>query len=875
MNVRASRPRQRRRVLRERDASVQAQVREVGDPLGAEEASALREAERETQAQGDPGSQEDAPQALGGASRHDVIPLRAEDAVDLHALEFDVVLRLISALARTGPGREAVLETKPSWGEAHVRRRLEETSELSLFRAREGRLPLAGLQNVTAPLAALEDAGGAAAPEDFRPILSSAKAAQAVRRALGKTESATLAERASRLPDLQALVDAAARILGPDGAVRDDASPELAAIRRRLRRRRTEVSRMLEKMLETRRDALADAVLVLRNDRYCLPVAASARPRVAGIVHDRSGSGQTVFVEPLEVVEANNELALAGAEERREVQRLLTALGRTVLDSASDLLAVERELASLDAVEAAVEFGELCAGRVPEISDDGAWALEGARHPLLDARLSELRGRVLGESRSANHSERDAVPLDFQLSREKRMLVVSGPNAGGKTVVLKTAGLLTLMAQSGIPIPAGPGTRIPVFSAVRTEIGDAQEILSDRSTFSSSMETLAEILGRAAPDRLALIDEIGSATDPEEGSALAVAFLEEYLARGGRAILTTHLSAVKGFAAGNPEAVCAAMEFDEKTGRPTYRLHAGFAGRSRALSVAEQQGLPRNVISRAREILGSAWERRDRAESDAEAALERLRQAETELARERETARSEAERLAVEREAAFRERERMLETGLAGFEKAKKELARRVEAELESIREDAARRASRSAASILSEAEDVAAGETVAQAREERVARSRAIAPGDRARLRGTRTEATVESLEADVAWLQIGGKRMRVPLEEVERVGGASASSASPRTSPGGTGREDVAASTPEVNVIGQRLDEAIETVEKALDGALLAGAGRFRVVHGHGTGRLRAGLRDHLRKHPAVSRVRAADPREGGNGATIVKLI
>ncbi|HEX9286942.1 MAG TPA: Smr/MutS family protein [Thermoanaerobaculia bacterium] len=631
---------------------------------------------------------------------------------------------------------------------------------------------------------------------------------------------------------------------------------------------------MLEKMLETRRDALADAVLVLRNDRYCLPVAASARSRVAGIVHDRSGSGQTVFVEPLEVVEANNELALAGAEERREVQRLLTALGRTVLDSASDLLAIERELASLDAVEAAVEFGELCAGRVPEISDDGSWALEGARHPLLDARLSELRGRVLGESRSANHSERDAVPLDFQLSRERRILVVSGPNAGGKTVVLKTAGLLTLMAQSGIPIPAGPGTRIPVFSAVRTEIGDAQEILSDRSTFSSSMETLAEILGRAAPDRLALIDEIGSATDPEEGSALAVAFLEEYLARGGRAILTTHLSAVKGFAAGNPEAVCAAMEFDEKTGRPTYRLHAGFAGRSRALSVAEQQGLPRNVISRAREILGSAWERRDRAESDAEAALERLRQAETELARERETARSEAERLAVEREAAFRERERMLETGLAGFEKAKKELARRVEAELDSIREDTVRRASRSAASILSEAEDVAAGETVAQAREERVARSRAIAPGDRARLRGTRTEATVESLEADVAWLQIGGKRMRVPLEELERVGGASASSASPRTSPGGTGREDVAASTPEVNVIGQRLDEAIEIVEKALDGALLAGAGRFRVVHGHGTGRLRAGLRDHLRKHPAVSRLRAADPREGGNGATIVEL-
>jgi len=673
------------------------------------------------------------------------------------------------------------------------------------------------------------------------------------------------------MPDLQDLVDAAARIIGPDGAVRDDASPELASLRRRLRRRRSEVAARLEKMLETRRDALADAVVVLRNDRYCLPVSASARSRVAGIVHDRSGSGHTIFIEPLEVVEANNELALSVAEERREVERLLTSLGRAVLDRTEDLVSAVEQVAELDALEAAAEFGALADARVPELSDDGTWALVRARHPLLDARLSGLRQRALGETRAA----KEAVPLDLELKPQTRLLVVSGPNAGGKTVVLKTAGLLSLMAQAGIPVPAGAGTRLPVFGAISTEIGDAQQILADRSTFSSSMETLAAILEAGAPDQLALVDEIGSATDPEEGGALAVAFLEEYLSRGGRAIVTTHLSAIKAFTEARSDAVGAAMEFDEATGRPTYRLHPGLSGRSRALSVAERQGLPERVLARAREILGAAWERRDRAESDAEAALERLRTAEQELNLEREAARKEAERLAAERASTARQRERMLEDGLAGFERATKELARRVETEIEAIREDAARRATESAAHLLARAEAESAVDVVLEAREDRIARARALVPGDRARLRGTRTEGAVESVEGETAWLSVGGKRMRVPLEELERTAGRVAEHLSPRPSPRAAGRgSEEPGSPPEVNVIGRRLDEAIEEVEKALDGALAAGADRFRVVHGHGTGRLREGLRDHLRKHPSVSRLRAADPREGGNGATIVDI-
>jgi DNA mismatch repair protein MutS2 len=846
-------------------------VREIGNSLGTEKAPALRKTEREAQTQNDPGPQENASQAFGGASSHPVRSFSTEDDADRQSLEFDVVLRLISSLARTDPGRRSVSSILPAGTEADVRTLLEETSEAWSFRTRHGRLPLAGVEEIDATLATIES--GAFGPEDFRPVLSVARASEAVVRALSRAETPLLSTRRERLPRFEALLAQAQRLFAADGTIRDDASPELAAVRGRLRRRRGEVARSLEKILDNRREFLGDAVVVLRNDRYCLPVLASSRARVPGMVHDRSGSGQTVFVEPMEVIEANNDLAMLAGEERREVERLLTGFGREVLASAEGLDAAVSALGELDALEAKVEFGELAEGQIPEISEDGEWALRGARHPLLDARLAPLRRRVLEESRGA----RDAVPLELELSREQRMLVVSGPNAGGKTVVLKTAGLLALLTQSGIPIPAAPGTRVPVFRGIRTEIGDAQAILSDRSTFSSSMETLARILEESAPGVLALVDEIGGATDPEEGSAIAVAFLEEYLARGGRAIVTTHLSAVKNFAAGRPDSVTAAMEFDEETGRPNYRLHPGLSGRSRALSVAKERGLPPAVLDRARDILGEAWRRREERESEAEAAIERLRRAEAALAEEREGVRRDAEKLASEKEEVSRARARLREEGLAGFDKARRELARRVEEELSAIRGDASRRAETSAAQLVAEAEEAVASEpALEEARREEAAKSLALQEGGRARIRGGKSEGTVISLDGASAWLEVGGKRMRVARTELEPVGRPESGRRKPAK-----GKKEMAvvpepaASGPvkEVNVIGKRLDEAIDEVEKALDEALVAGA-RLRVIHGHGTGRLRDGIREHLRKHRSVASARAAEAREGGNGATMVEL-
>ena len=728
-------------------------------------------------------------------------------------------------------------------------------------------------------LAALSAAGGAGSPEEFRPFLRAARACDAVRRALAKADGPQLSSRRERLPSFEGLLGRASRLFGADGQLRDDASPALAAARSKLRRRRSDVSRQLERIVGERHEAFGDAVVVLRNDRYCLPVLASARSRVPGIVHDRSGSGQTVFVEPLEVVEANNDLALLASEERREAERLLTEFGREILAEGPALEAAVAELAELDALEARVLFGEIGEGRLPEISDDGGWTLRGARHPLLDARFEKLRRKVLGAARDGG----DVVPLDFDLPANRRLLVVSGPNAGGKTVVLKTAGLFSMLAQCGIPIPAAPGTRLPVFRVLRTEIGDAQAILADRSTFSSSMERLAAILDEAGPGTLALIDEIGGATDPEEGSAIAVAYLEALVARGGRAIATTHLSAVKAFASARTDALCAAMEFDDQTGRPNYRLHAGLAGRSHALSVARERGLPEPVLERAVELLGDAWQRRERTESEAEVALERLRDAERALAAERSAARTEAEHLDSERKRLAEERSRMLAEGLAGFERAETELRRRVARELEEARSETTRLAKASAARLVENAAKTAAAEAaIAEAREAELEIAKTVEVGGRARIRGLGAEGLVVVFDGDWAQMDVQGKRLRVRRSELEpardvsrkpKAVSRSRDQDSHGSRPPAAGSRD-SGPTAEVNVIGQRVDESIDLVEKALDQALVSGASSLRVIHGHGTGRLRDGLRDHFRSHAAVASMRPGGRDEGGNGATILEL-
>ena len=771
------------------------------------------------------------------------------------------MVTLAASFAQTETGRAKVRGLFPFREEEEARAALEETAQAVVLRERAGRLPISGLDDPAPALDALAAAGGLGFDAEIRPLLSAARAAERTRRLEADlTDLPRIAARVFALPDFSEIVRTAARLFEPDGSLSDHASPRLQTLRTRLRRERQTLYDTAKQWLARNAADAAGETVVLREERYCVPVSAGAASRVRGIVHDRSGSGQTVFIEPLEITDANNALSLLSSDLKREEERIRREFGRALLSRGDDLLDAAALLSELDAIEARGTFARACEGAMPEFSARD-WTLSGARHPLLDRGLAAARRSVFGEE----PGERDAVPLDVELASGKRWLLVSGPNAGGKTVVLKTVGLFSMLAQAGFLLPARRAV-LPFFRAFPTVIGDEQGILSDLSTFSSAMRRLAEVLRDADAGSLALLDELGGGTDPEEGGAIAVAALETLLAKGTRAVVTTHLSAVKEFAASRDDAQIAAMEFDEATGRPTYRLRAGFLGRSRALATAREQGLPAGTIERASALLGEAWRRRERLESDAEEALARLREKEAELARSLARAREQEERLRSEREDVDARRRKILTEGRDSLDRARREFRAAAAAAVETIRSEKMTQAR--AAELLAKVEaERRADPAVREAEEEVEASGRALRVGDAVRLRAGSATGTVVAIEGASARIEAGGKRLSVPLSDLAAI---------PRKPAGRTPVSVPESSGPlrEIHVIGRTVEEAIEEVDRAIDHAISSGDETLRIVHGHGTGRLRAGLRDFLRKHPAVASQRAGKANEGGEGATVVVL-
>ena len=591
-----------------------------------------------------------------------------------------------------------------------------------------------------------------------------------------------------------------------------------------------------------------------------------------GLTHGRSGSGKSFYFEPLEAVESNNRLQQSVEEEEAERRRILRELIDGAHAAQPAIAAQATFLANLDAQQAIAAFRQTTDARLAEVVPRRQLRLVAARHPLIDPTLAALRAEVLG---TEGHTG-DVVPLDLALDPDARQLVITGPNAGGKTVALKTVGLLALAHQCGLPIPAAAGSQIPFLQTVVATIGDEQDLLTDRSTFSGRLLRLDEAWRSAGPGALILLDELGSGTDPEEGAALSVALLEKLSERGGLGLITTHLTRVAAAALELEGASCAAMEFDTSSGRPTYRLLPGPPGGSEALALGRRLGLSSAWLGRAEALLGPEHRGLHRLLAEVEAARDAFAEQEAALAREHDDVARLRTRLAEQEAALIAERKTVGARARADLEAFRKETRDRLRQEIQRLQaQPKAVRAPRArqeavAATVVRQLFEEAP--TVVEEAPETVG---APQVGGEVRHRHLGWQGTLEKVARGKAQVRVRGKIFRCGVDDLD---GIAATPAKPSPAAGRQPRPALRTeqqeAARELKLIGQRVEPALEALDRFLDQALLGGADQIRVVHGHGSGRLRRAVREALARHPAVTGHRRGDRSEGGDGATVVLL-
>ena len=716
-----------------------------------------------------------------------------------------------------------------------------------------GEVPLGGIEDVRGLL----DAARNDRLLEGREILSIAytlDGCERLRRAVAERDEPSLLALAERMGSFEGWLRVVREQLDGDGEVRDDATPKLREIRRRLRPLRGRIRERMQVLLEQYSEAVQDPIVTLRRERYVLSIRAEAQSKVPGIAIDSSDSGRTVFIEPQAVVAMNNELALLEFEERDEVRRILLELASRI--AAHPELSVTFEVvAAFDLASSTARLAEdwglmRAVWREAEEEDEaGSVHLPAARHPLVEA----------------------CVANDLSLDAQHRLLIVTGPNAGGKTVLLKTLGLAVLMAQSGVPVAAGragdaPG--LPWFTSVLADIGDEQSIEASLSTYAGHLVNLNRIVREADEATLVLIDELGSGTDPDEGAALSQAILEQVLATGARGLVTTHLAPLKVFASEAAGVRNASMRFDVDALAPTFELTVGQPGRSYALSIAHRLGLGEGVLDRASDLLGPEGERLERLLET----LERQREQLSVRLREVEAARDEARREAASLEtelARLREREETLVAEAAAradaalqetLQRATRltKTARQEEGEgrsqaleeIRKLRSEAQRKARPKRPAVASEAED-------------------GWRPGVRVRVPSYDAEGRVVEVRGDALLVQLGLLKLEVAVEDVERLaeersqGGGGASTVAP-----------VGGFDAEINVRGERAEVAVEKVRDFVLEAQALRVPMIRVLHGKGTGALRDAIREYLKREKRVERFEDAVPYEGGHGVTVAHV-
>jgi len=796
-------------------------------------------------------------------------------------LEFEKILEQIAGAALSPMSAEEIRALRPLSDRQQIQQRLDELTEMRAIIDYDEPLPLNGSADLRPALQHLRIAGR---PLDIRQLIDLAQFLGCARRGraylLARREKypllAAIAQPMAPLPDLEIAIEHAINFT--DGSVKDSASPILARVRKEIRRAMTETRERLQSMLKklAARDMLQEEVITMREGRLVLMLKDEYRQRVPGLVHDESASGRTLFVEPMESVEMNNRIRQLQSAEREEIERILLELSNRLRMNLAGLQTNLTRLVQIDVIHAKAQFSRQFDCYAPQLDSRGILKLVKARHPLL-LLTADRRPALPLKNGKGKAGRASVVPLDLELGEETVTLILTGPNAGGKTVALKTAGLLALMTNCGLHIPAQPDSQVPIFSHLFVDIGDRQSIEDDLSTFTSHMARVVEILRQAQTGDLVLMDEIGSGTDPEAGAALAMAILQELTRRRCMTIVTTHHGALKTFAHETAGVANGSMAFDGETLRPTYQFRPGLPGASYAFEIAERLGLQKDVIAAAGQWIGKEKGNIENLLAELDQKLTEQRETAAKLKRE-EThftalAKQYEERLttlkAQERERkqkALTESEAILQRANAAVEKAVRE-----------IREQAASRE----AIQTAKQELLAVQNEIVQEKRETITLTtpapiktlQEVRPGMKVIWLKQNTVATV--LEAPDSsrrvLVEVGALRSRVPLAELQAHDGPSPQKLEALAK---ITNFETLATLPEIDLRGSRVDEALTTVDKFLDEALLAGWNEVRLLHGKGTGALRQHIGNFLKKHPQVLRFHEAAMGEGDYGVTVVEL-
>ena len=809
----------------------------------------------------------------------------------LRTLEFDRIVEVVAGLALTPLGAARVSELTPHTDPKMVAAAINATSETTAYLESNAVFPLRAGVGLDEALATLQIEGQFLEPLPLRSVADFLDSVDQTRSSIRSATGAfpILSAIAARAASFSGEVAAVRHAIDPSGEVLDQASPALRSIRDQLRTKRARLRSTLEQFVRAKDTAkyLQDQIVTERNGRYVLMIRAEHRGNVPGIVHGSSTSGATLFLEPSATVEVNNDIVELEEREREEIRRILLQLTDAFRQRPADLQASLGVAIELDVLQAKARFGSLVGGVAPEIAIDGRLELREARHPLL---IREVRRR-LGE---ADGGPEHVVPTEIVLEPPSRVLLITGPNTGGKTVAIKTASLLALMAQAGLHIPAGVA-RLPVFSSVFADIGDEQSISASLSTFSGHITNIVSMDRALKLPALVILDEVGTGTDPNEGGALATAVVNHFKQRGAHVIATTHYDALKTWGTTTDGVTTAAFAFDARTFAPTYKLIYGAPGRSLAIEIAQRLGLPMPVVAAARGFLSDDQKKvaAHLARIDAQARV--LESERSRLQKDRRAVDDAAAAMAA-REREIKEREERLAKRLnEKLDDRVRQARRDIDQIIEQLKEKSD--ALLEQAVVRGRAAGISTGDMGSVRGEAREAIERIVerlkdpaqavaaaaiepAVGARVAIGGLGLEGTIVAIQGNQAEIDVRGKKLRAPVKGLQVLAATTGASKSGSTAVQPSRvrvnvdlqpREGLLS---ELNVIGSTVDQAIDRLARFLDETLVTDVQQIRIVHGHGTGQLRRGIAAYLKDHPLVAKFYAAPREQGGDGATIVEL-